>query len=140
MIGTTIFIYVLWIADFIYEGGVPLIKILFHLPYNYRLFGIPSLHVFIVTFSSFFTVYLFHLYLSKRTRLLLILYLVNLSAALLIYSRAMLFFNITGSVIVYFISMRKNSVATNCTGYRGDVGDAFSLWLVRVATCIARSE
>lgn len=107
VIGTTIFIYVLWIADFIYEGGVPLIKILFHLPYNYRLFGIPSLHVFIVTFSSFFTVYLFHLYLSKRTRLLLILYLVNLSAALLIYSRAMLFFNITGSVIVYFISMRK---------------------------------
>jgi hypothetical protein len=107
VIGTTVFIFVLWTADFIYEGGIPLIKILFHLHYNYRLFGIPSLHVFIVTFSSFFTVYLFHLYLSKRTRLLLILYLLNLSAALLIYSRAMLFFNITGSVIVYFMSVKK---------------------------------
>jgi hypothetical protein len=106
-IATTVFIYILWTVDFIYEGGIPLIKILFHLPYNYRLFGVPSLHVFIVTFSSFFTVYLFHLYVSKRTTLLLILYLINLAAALLIYSRAMLFFNITGSIIVYLMSLRK---------------------------------
>lgn len=107
VISTTIFIFLLWTAEFIYEGGIPLLKILLHLPYNYRLFGIPSLHVFVVTFSSFFTVYLFHLYLSKRTKLLLILYLVHLSAALLIYSRAMLFFNITGSVVVYLMTMKK---------------------------------
>ncbi|HEX8061499.1 MAG TPA: hypothetical protein VF473_11220, partial [Cyclobacteriaceae bacterium] len=53
---TTIFIFILWAAEFIYEGGIPLLKILLHRPYNYRLFGIPSLHVFVVTFSSFFTV------------------------------------------------------------------------------------
>src|ERR1051325_3789718 len=104
---TTIFIYILWSAEFIYEGGIPLLKILLHLPYNYRLFGIPSLHVFVVTFSSFFTIYLFHLYLSSRTKLLLVLYLLNLSAALLISSRAMLFFNITGSAVVYFMSIQK---------------------------------
>jgi hypothetical protein len=107
VISTTIFIYILWTADFVYEGGIPLLKILLHLPYNYRLFGIPSLHVFIVTFSSFFTIYLFHLYLSKRTKLLLILYLLNLSAALLIYSRAMLFFNVAGSAVIYFMAVQK---------------------------------
>ena len=109
VIKTTIFIFILWIAEFIYEGGIPLIKILFHLRYNYRLFGIPSLHVFIVTFSSFFTVYLFHLYLSRRTKLLLILYLLNLSAALLIYNRGMLIFNLTGSAVIYFMSIKKIS-------------------------------
>jgi len=114
VIGTTIFIFILWTVEFIYEGGIPLIKILFHMPYNYRLFGVPSLHVFVVTFSSFFTVYLFHLYISKRlsagvrgSKLLLLLYLLNLSAALLIYSRAMLFFNISGSIIVYMMSVKK---------------------------------
>ncbi|MEI9918787.1 MAG: hypothetical protein WDO14_08285 [Bacteroidota bacterium] len=106
---TTVFIFILWIAEFFYEGGVPLIKILFRLPYNYRLFGIPTLHVFIVTFSSFFTVYLFHLYLSKRTKLLLILYVLNLSAAMLIYNRGMLFFNLTGSAVIYFMSPGKFS-------------------------------
>ena len=107
VVGTTIFIFILWTVEFIYEGGIPLLKILLHLPYNYRLFGVPSLHVFVVTFSSFFTIYLFHLYLSKRSKLLLILYLLNLSAALLIYSRAMLFFNITGSIIVFMLSLKK---------------------------------
>lgn len=107
VIGTTIFIFILWVVEFIYEGGIPLVKILLHLPYNYRLFGVPSLHVFVVTFSSFFTIYLFHLYLSKRSKLVLILYLLNLSAALLIYSRAMLFFNITGSIVVYLMSLNK---------------------------------
>jgi hypothetical protein len=62
--------------------------------------------VFVVTFSSFFTIYLFHLYVSKHSKLVLILYLLNLSAALLIYSRAMLFFNITGSIVVYLMSLR----------------------------------
>lgn len=107
VVGTTIFIFILWAIEFIYEGGIPLLKILLHLPYNYRLFGVPSLHVFIVTFSSFFTVYLFHLYLSNRSKQVLILFLVNLSAALLIYSRAMLFFNLTGSMVVFLLSLKK---------------------------------
>lgn len=105
-VATTIFIFVLWTVEFIYEGGIPLVKILFHLPYNYRNFGVPSLHVFVVTFSSFFTIYLFHLYRSNRSRLLLFLYLINLFAAVLIYSRAMLFFNITGSLFVYLLSLK----------------------------------
>jgi hypothetical protein len=100
----TLFLYGLWILDFIYEGGIPLVKILFNQPYNYRQFGIPTLHVFIVTFGSFYTVYLFTVFIATRKRLYLYLYFINLMAALLIYSRAMLIFNVTSSVFVYLLS------------------------------------
>jgi len=103
----TAFIYILWALDFLYEGGIPLIKILFNQPYNYRLFGIPSLHVFIVTFSSFFTILLFHAYLSNKQRHLLILYFINLAAAVLIYSRAMFFFNLSGSFFLLLFWAKK---------------------------------
>lgn len=105
-VGVTVLIYVLWVVEFIYEGGVPLIKILFNLPYNYRTFGVPSLHVFVVTFSSFFTVYLFHVYLAARSKKILLLFAVNLAAAILIYSRAMLFFNLSGCLFVYILSVK----------------------------------
>jgi hypothetical protein len=109
VVGTTIFIWTLWLIEFVYEGGIPLFKILLDLPYNYRLFGVPSVHVFVVTFASFFTIYLFHVYLSHRSKLVLILYFLNLSAAILIYNRGMLFFNLTGSVVVYLMSMTRLS-------------------------------
>jgi hypothetical protein len=104
----TIVLYVLWLAEFLYEGGVPLFNILFNRPYNYRTFGIPSLHVFIVTFSSFYTIYLFHLYLSSRRRLVLTLFAVNLFAAILIYSRAMFFFN-TAACLFLFLTYRQRT-------------------------------
>jgi hypothetical protein len=97
----TVGIYLLWCADFLYEGGIPLVKILFKQEYNYLLFGVPSLHVFTVTFSSFYTVYLFHCYMIENNRLILLLYLINLFAAILIYSRAMFFFNLTSSLFLY---------------------------------------
>lgn len=111
-IGITIFIYALWIADFIYEGGVPLIKILTNQPYDYRLFGVPSLHVLAVTFSSFYILYLFHTYISNRNKLILILYLFNSAAAILIYSRSMLFFNLTGSAFIYLFSLEHFPIKT----------------------------
>ena len=101
-VNVTLFIYALWTVDFIYEGGIPLIKILFNQSYNYRLFGIPSLQVFTVTFGSFYTVYLFALFISSGKRLYFILYLINLFSALLIYSRAMLIFNVVASTLVFF--------------------------------------
>jgi len=110
----TIFIYILWTVDFIYEGGIPLVKILTNRPYNYRLFGVPTLHVFTVTFGSFFTVYLFSLFIEQKKKIYLILYLVNLFAALLIYSRAMLLFNISSSVFVYFLKSPRLSWKRIC--------------------------
>jgi hypothetical protein len=106
-IASTIFIYLLWVADFAYEGGIPLIKILLKQPYNYRLFGLPSIHVFIVTFSSFYTVYLAHVFLSHRNKTILILYVINLLAAILIYNRGMFAFNLSASFFLFLISLTK---------------------------------
>ncbi|MEQ8425426.1 MAG: hypothetical protein RIA63_12000, partial [Cyclobacteriaceae bacterium] len=69
-------------------------------------FGIPSLHVFIVTFGSFYTVYLFHLYVSTRERHVLIFYFINLFSAVLIYSRAMFVFNIIASLLLLLLSAK----------------------------------
>lgn len=105
----TVFIYCLWAIEFIYEGGVPLLKILLGKPYDYRLFGVPSLHVFIVTFSSFYTIYLFHLFIVQRKQSDFILYLINSFAALLIFNRGMFLFNLSGSLIVFLFTIRKFS-------------------------------
>lgn len=104
----TLFMYVLWTSEFIYEGGIPLLKIMLGQPYNYRTFGIPSLHVFIVTFGSFFTICLFHLYLSSKQKIILFLYLINLCAAILIYNRGMFLFNVASSFFLLVLSV--NSV------------------------------
>ena len=102
----TCFLYLLWTIEFIYEGGIPLVKIILQQPFNYRLFGVPSLHVFNVTFTSFYAVFLFHLYLTSKRKINLILFLVNLSAALLIYNRGMFIFILTASLFVFLTTVQ----------------------------------
>ena len=99
----TIFLYGLWAAEFVYAGGIPFLNILLKKPYDYKLFGIPTLHVFIVTFSSFYTIYLFHIFLSQKSYRILLLYAINLLAAVLIYNRGMLLFNLSASTFLFFI-------------------------------------
>lgn len=106
-VGITIFIYCLWIIDFIYEGGIPLLNILFNIPFDYRLFGMPFLHVLAVTVSSFYTLYLFHAFLSERKKIYLTLYLINLFASVLIFSRSMLFFILIASCLLYLFTFEK---------------------------------
>ena len=67
----TLINYILWMIEFIYAGGIPLLFILFGKSFNYRTFGVPTLHVFVVTFSSFYTSYLFHAFLASRKRIIL---------------------------------------------------------------------
>lgn len=102
----TLFIYCLWTADFIYSGGIPLYEILFHKTFDFRTFGVPSLHVFTVTFSSFYLLYLFHSFLSSRNKLILALYIINSAAAILIYSRSMFLFNLAGSFFLFLFSLK----------------------------------
>lgn len=99
----TFYIYALWIMEFIYEQGIPLIKVIKGDYYDYTQFGIPTLHVFIVTFSSFFVVYLFHVYISNKKSNLLIIYLLNLLPAILIVNRGMFLINLVSCFFVYFI-------------------------------------
>lgn len=103
----TAFLFLLWIADFIHEGGVPLYKILNGIPYDYKQFGVPSLHVLAVTFGSFYCIYLLHAFLIEQKNKFLILYIINMSVAFLIYSRSMLFFNLTSSAFLYLLTLNR---------------------------------
>jgi hypothetical protein len=118
-IWVTIFLYVLWLAEFIYAGGVPLFEIIFKRPYDYETFGIPSLHVFIVTFGSFYTIFLFGHYLETQSRRLLFLFLFNLIAAILIYNRGMFLFNVAACTFVFLIKQRRISLRHACFGVAG---------------------
>jgi oligosaccharide repeat unit polymerase len=103
----TVFIYFLWIADFIYEGGIPLVKMLSNAPYDYRKFGLPSLHVFTVSFTSFYCIYLLYLFFISKKKAYLLLYLINMASAILIYSRSMLLFNLASSFFLYLLCLEE---------------------------------
>lgn len=105
----TIFLYLCWSADFIREGGIPLLKVFFNQSYDYKTFGVPMLHVFTVTFTSFYCVYLFYYFLTSGKKLFLLLYGINMFAAILIYSRSMLFFNMASTCFLYLIYIDKVS-------------------------------
>jgi oligosaccharide repeat unit polymerase len=104
------FLYFLWLLDFLYEGGIPLFKILLNVPFDYKKFGVPALHVLAVTLSSFYTVYLFHLFLKTKKKMILLLYAINLISAILILSRAMFFFNLASSCFIYLYRIEKISL------------------------------
>jgi hypothetical protein len=108
-------LYVMWVAEFIYSNGIPFVEILSQRPYDYKIFGIPHLHVFVVTFSSFFAVLLFHRFLASGERSFLLLCIVNLLTAILIYNRGMFLFNLAGCAFLYMIcrpmTVRKSLLA-----------------------------
>ena len=100
----SIVLYGFWTIEFVYAGGVPAYLILAGKPYDYRTFGVPTLHVFLVTFSSFYASYLFHAFRQSRNRIVLIFYLINLLPALLIFNRGMLIMNLSTSLFIYLYS------------------------------------
>lgn len=100
----------LWLVSFIYNGGIPLLLILSGSDYDYTGFGIPTLHVFIVTFTSFFSTYLFHVYVSTKSKKVLIYFLFLMLFPILLFSRGMLMINITSALFVYLQAARKISL------------------------------
>ncbi len=99
-------LYALWIVEFVHAGGMPLYLMLAAKSFDYRTFGVPTLHVFLVTFSSFYVSYLFHVFLHSRKRIMLIFYLINLLPALLILNRGMLLMNLSTSLFIYLYSAK----------------------------------
>ena len=118
-VNITLVIYALWVAEFVYAGGVPLIQILLRRSYDYKTFGIPTLHVFVVTFSSFYTIFLFQQYLGNRSVRVLLLFIINLSAALLIYNRGMFLFNLSACLFLFLIYKRRITLRQVAIGTSG---------------------
>jgi len=104
-----LFIAALWAAEFAYNGGIPLTLIMTGAEYDYTQYGIPSVHVFVVTFTSFYSIYLFHVYLSTRNKTVLLYYFFTLVLPILIFNRGMLMINLISSIFVYLQFVRRIS-------------------------------
>lgn len=107
-----------YLAEFIYHRNFPLLAIFTKVPLSYHEFGIPSFHVLLVTFNSFFSIYLFQLILSvNEKRKQLIIYLIlTLVPSLLIMNRGMLIMILISCLFVYLIKYEKQITLKKIAG------------------------
>ncbi len=93
-----------YIAEFIYSGTVPLFQPFFHEnPVSYLDFGIPTLHVLIVTFSSFYCLYSFFMFIHFRKWISFLSCLTPALYFALIYSRGMLLFILVSLILLFLV-------------------------------------
>jgi hypothetical protein len=102
----TIIIIISYFIECAYMGVIPIIEIWNSTGYDYRTFGIPTFHVVLVTFNSFWAVFMFHNYISQKKRHLLLCYILSLLPAILIFNRAMLMLNLASSFFVLFMATK----------------------------------
>ena len=93
----------LYCLEFIYNKGIPILMVYNKQKYDYIQFGIPTLHVIIMTFGSFLTLFTFHLYLSKPKKLYLIYFIINLILPILVINRGMFIMNLTSCFSIFLI-------------------------------------
>jgi hypothetical protein len=95
-------IYFFWALEFAYGGGVPpIILAMQGIHYELADFGIPVFHPFLYTFSSFFSTYLFHSYLSSKSKQNLQLYILSFLPFILLFGRGALLINVCSSLFLY---------------------------------------
>lgn len=104
--------------EYLYHGDFPLLAILTKTPLSYAEFGIPTFHVFLVTFNSFFSIYLFQTILSekKRRKKTIVLFILTLIPFLLILNRGMLAIVLMSCVFVYLIKYQSKITLRKITG------------------------
>jgi len=100
-------LYIFFCLEFIINNGVPLLMYdILDLNYDYTQFGIKTLHPLILTFTSFYTVLLFHRYISTKSRKLLIQVILLSLYPILIMNRGAFFLNLTSMLMVYLLSLK----------------------------------
>jgi oligosaccharide repeat unit polymerase len=94
-----------YFIEFLYFGNFPLLAIFTHSSLSYTDFGIPTFHVFLVTFNSFFSIYLFQLLFSEteKKRKVILYFILTLIPSLLILNRGMLIIILMSCLFVYLI-------------------------------------
>jgi len=110
--GNSIIIFIVimccYLIEFIYNKGVPLYLILRGSgDVDYMEFGIPTFHVILHTFSSFFTVYLFHQYISVKNQKQFVMVVTMFIPNILIVNRGAIIMTLTACLIVYLFSIKK---------------------------------
>jgi hypothetical protein len=105
-------------AEYAYNGGVPLLLILRGADYDYQTFGIPTFHVFLQTAAPFYTVWLFHQWLSSRSRWLLAGWGLLLLQNVLIANRGAMLMTLVACLTV-FVQQRGRLSAGSLAGLAG---------------------
>jgi oligosaccharide repeat unit polymerase len=94
--------------EILYEGGSPLISaIKGERGVFYKDFGIKFFHVVLVSYNSFLTVYMFHMFLSTKKKKHLIYYLITYVPPLLIFNRGMIILGLVSSFFVFISSQKR---------------------------------
>ncbi|WP_170972057.1 oligosaccharide repeat unit polymerase [Bacillus yapensis] len=122
LVWVTIAILVGYVIEFIYHGNFPLLAIITNIPLSYHEFGIPTFHVILVTFNSFFSIVLFQVLLSeekKRKGKLILLLVLNLLPSVLIMNRGMLVIILMSCVFVYLIRYQDKITMKKVAGLLG---------------------
>ncbi|MVN21005.1 O-antigen polymerase [Mucilaginibacter arboris] len=105
-------IFALYTFEACYSRNIPLIKLLKG-TYEYTTedsFGIPVIHTFLVSFNTFYTIYLFHQYISLKKGKLFLFFLISIVPFLLLVYRSSILNILLGTLIVYLLGKREISV------------------------------
>ncbi len=91
------------ISNFIYSRSIPLIDGINGVKYDIEdhEFGLPSLHVFIVAYTSFIATYILYYYLNVKKKKFLYYYYILLLFPILELSRSYILFILISSIFVY---------------------------------------
>lgn len=87
---TILFIFILYILEAIYSNGFPIFSILGLGNLTYKDFGIPVLHVFLVTFHSFYLTYYLHKIIGSINKSKIVKMILLFIPTILILNRGML--------------------------------------------------
>jgi oligosaccharide repeat unit polymerase len=104
-IGVIAIIYVMYTAELLYSGTLPIYALL-QGNFNYAedAFGLPVIHTFLVSFNTFYAIFLFHQYISTRKRKLLWMFLIVLLPFILLVYRSSILNILLGALIVFLFN------------------------------------
>lgn len=98
-------IYILYFLEVIYSRQVPILGVVSgSFDYGEYSFGIPVLHTFLISFNTFYTIYLFHQYISTGRKKIIGLFLIALFPFILLVTRSSILHVLLGSFFVFLFS------------------------------------
>ncbi len=143
-------INILYVASYAFSGGIPLFRISAgDLQYDIYKFGLPGIHVFLLTFSSFFCVYLYGEFLAQKRYFFLLLSSSIVIHLILIVNRSSTLFVISSCAFLYFwqkknIAIQKLLLSLSialCILYAfGELGNRRILFQIEQETGVADSS
>ncbi|SOD95083.1 O-antigen polysaccharide polymerase Wzy [Spirosoma fluviale] len=90
-----------YIVEFIYNKGIPLFLIFQGDAYSHYDFGIPTFHVFLQTIAPFYTIYLYHQYISSKNKNLIFYLVILFFLSVLVVNRGSTLMTLMSCLVIY---------------------------------------